>query len=543
MKLRTAARPPLPSYFDVVIVGGGIHGIALARQSALAGHSALLLEQHDFACGSTSRASRIIGDVFCDLERGDFAAARESLRERNRLLVERGHLVRPIGGVVALGTDRRRSALEVRLGLWLRRKLQSTPGDRPSDFQLARVKHLLEPRGAWSLMGFDDAVCEFPQRLAAEWLREAQQAGAVVRNYCRVQTVLTKEQAVRGVVTRDLLTDTEYSVHARWIINATGTAMPSFCQMAGCRDALEFSSARAAYLVLRRFRGAPDAAIYSEAVDGHPVALHPWNGQYLFGSTHLSEKSVVHPPQPADAEIDYLQRSLLRLFPNAEIEVTGAFADTCLVPADRSFSSKLLRNGTQTVDHAQHGLNGFLSIVGGSLTTAEAAAAECVRKMGSAMPPLKACDYLPGRANGMEAALQQWAHTVSSLAHISQDSARAIAAWHGRRALCIARVAASSEAMRAALCPHTPHIVAEAMDAFRYECAITLADVLLRRVPVAFSECWSRECALTAAHRIGRVMGWTETEIQEQVADLELERSALLTKPRLRALRPDSLAV
>lgn len=545
MKLRTAARPPLPSYFDVVIVGGGIHGIALARQLALAGRSTLLLEQHDFASGSTSRASRIIGDVFCDLERGDFAAVRESLRERNRLLVERGHLVRPISGVAALGPDRRRSALEVRLGLWLRRKLQTAPGERSGDFLLARVKHLLEHRAEWSLLGFDDAICEFPQRLAAEWLREAQEAGAVARNYSRVLHLHAERNVICGVIVRDLPSDSECFVRTRWVINATGASVNTFAQMAGCRDSLDYSTARTTHLVLRRFRGAPDASVYTEGVDGNPVVLHPWNGQYLFGSTQVADKSLLAPQQPTDAEIEYLYRSLLKLFPHLDIDVTAAFAETCIAPADRGLGLRLMGNRTQVVDHAKHGVAGLISIIGGSVTTAASAAEECARTIDFRIASSAACEYLPGRANGIEAALQQWAHTVAGLAHIPPESARAIAAWHGRRALCIARLASLSERLRKPLCPHTPHITAEAVDAFRYESALVLGDVLLRRVPVALSDCWSGECTQVAAQRIGAVMGWTETDIQEQIVQFDMERSDLLVKPRPRipaSLRPDSLA-
>ena len=202
-------------------------------------------------------------------------------------------------------------------------------------------------------------------------------------------------------------------------------------------------------------------------------------------------------------------------------------------------------NRTQVVDHAKHGVAGLISIIGGSLTTAAAAAEECARTIDFRIASSTPCDYLPGRANGIEAALQQWAHTVAGVAHIPPESARAVAAWHGRRALCIARLASLSERLRKPLCPHSAHIVAEAVDAFRYESAMMLGDVLLRRVPVALSDCWSSECTQVAAQRIGAVMGWSETDMQQQIAEFEMERSNLLVKPRPRiplSLRPDSLA-
>jgi glycerol-3-phosphate dehydrogenase len=84
--------------------------------------------------------------------------------------------------------------------------------------------------------------------------------------------------------------------------------------------------------------------------------------------------------------------------------------------------------------------------------------------------------------------------------------------------------------MRASLCPHTRHIVAEAVDAIAGECAVTLGDVLLRRVPVALGGCWSPDCARTAAARIGAVMRWTERQASEELDALEKERAGFLHK-------------
>jgi glycerol-3-phosphate dehydrogenase len=85
--------------------------------------------------------------------------------------------------------------------------------------------------------------------------------------------------------------------------------------------------------------------------------------------------------------------------------------------------------------------------------------------------------------------------------------------------------------MRAPLCPHTEHIVAEAVDAITHQCAVSLADVLLRRVPVALGGCWSEACSREAAMRIGVVLGWNEHQAAVELEALETERTAFLRKP------------
>src|SRR5579859_4297548 len=91
-----------PTHFDVAIIGGGINGVAIARECALAGRRVLLIEKADFASGTTSRATRIIHGGLRYLEHGEIGLVRESLRERDRLLRERPHLVRPLTFVLAL---------------------------------------------------------------------------------------------------------------------------------------------------------------------------------------------------------------------------------------------------------------------------------------------------------------------------------------------------------------------------------------------------------------------------------------------------------
>jgi glycerol-3-phosphate dehydrogenase len=82
--------------------------------------------------------------------------------------------------------------------------------------------------------------------------------------------------------------------------------------------------------------------------------------------------------------------------------------------------------------------------------------------------------------------------------------------------------------LRAPICPHTSHVIAEVVEAYRKEYAVTLADVLLRRVPVALGACWSESCSREAALRIGAVLGWNEHTMGANLEAFEMERSAFL---------------
>src|ERR1700691_2685684 len=103
MALAIKPRPPLESqHFHVVVIGGGINGVAVARECARAGKKTLLVEQNDFASGVTSRSTRIIHGGLRYLEHGEIGLVRESLRERQQLLRERSHLVHPMQFLLVL---------------------------------------------------------------------------------------------------------------------------------------------------------------------------------------------------------------------------------------------------------------------------------------------------------------------------------------------------------------------------------------------------------------------------------------------------------
>src|SRR5579864_2162855 len=161
-------------HFQVVVIGGGINGVAVARECARAGKRTLLVEQNDFASGVTSRSTRIIHGGLRYLEYGELGLVRESLRERETLLRERSHLVHPMHFLLLLNDKSQHSAMKVRAGLWLYRKLA---GKRPiadiNEMDSKRLERGLDAGRKWSVFNYEDAQCEFPERLVAEWLTEA----------------------------------------------------------------------------------------------------------------------------------------------------------------------------------------------------------------------------------------------------------------------------------------------------------------------------------------------------------------------------------
>ena len=171
----------------------------------------------------------------------------------------------------------------------------------------------------------------------------------------------------------------------------------------------------------------------------------------------------------------------------------------------------------------------MISVIGGKLTTAAELARQCAAKIG--VSPKSSKTMAIASAESAALLLDQWVIEIGNAGGISEDTARGIVEWHGKRALDISRMAQRSPDLRAPLCSHSEHIVAEAVDAFAGECAATLGDVLLRRVPVALGACWSPACSREAAARIGAAMGWNDAQSAAQLEAFEIERAAFLRKP------------
>ncbi len=527
------ARPSLQNErFHVIVIGGGINGVAIARECARAGRRTLLVEQHDFAAGTTSRSTRIIHGGLRYLEHGDIGQIRESLRERKWLLQEYPHLVHPLQFLLALDDQSRRSALAVRAGLWLYRKMgnmrRGADGGRTESDRLER---LLDEGKRFSIFSFEDAQCEFPERLVAEWLVEAIAAGAVARNKTQVLAVETRNGRAKGVLLRDQARGIEERVEANWIINATGPWADRICENSRIRTKDPMvGGVRGSHIVLAKFAGAPDAAVYTEAVDGRPIFVIPWNEQVLVGTTEVPDGSDPGQAQPSADEIEYLLRSFLQLFPRVTISpenIRYSFAGVRPLPYSPEKKPSAVSRKHYLHDHAAEGAAQMISVIGGKLTTAGSLARECAATIGAKIAP---STLAVAFEDDIDQTLEKWVVEVAKAGAISGEAARGIVEWYGKRALIVARRAYGSVEMRAPLCSHTNHIVAEAVEAFDHECAVTLADVLLRRVPVALGACWSSSCSREAATRIALVLGWNEEEAARELEKFERERSGFLRK-------------
>ncbi len=518
-------------HFQVVVIGGGINGVAVARRCARAGKRTLLVEQNDFASGVTSRSTRIIHGGLRYLEHGELGLVRESLHERQKLLRERSHLVQPMQFLLLLNENSQRSAMKVRAGLWLYQRLAGKSSNADTtEMESKRLERALDAGHRWSFFNYEDAQCEFPERLVAEWLMEAVEAGAIVRNHMEALAVDVTHGRIRGVLLRDQLTGRDERVDTAWVINCSGPWADRVCQRSSIRTGKPMlGGVRGSHIVLPRFPGSPNTALYTEAANGRPFFILPWNDQILVGTTEVADNGDPSRTVASADEISYLLKSAAQLFPKAKISaqsVKHAFAGIRPLPYSPGNKASAVTRRYILHDHAHDGAAHMISVIGGKLTTAAALARDCARKIGLRAAEPNILTMAPGRA--LDPLLDETVLEIARTGGVSEETARGMLEWHGKRASDIARMALVSAELRAPICPHTSHIVAEVVEAYRREFAVTLGDVLLRRVPVALGPCWSESCSREAALRIGAVLGWKDQTMGANLEAFEMERSAFL---------------
>jgi len=285
-------------------------------------------------------------------------------------------------------------------------------------------------------------------------------------------------------------------------------------------------------------------ALYTEAADKRPVFILPWNEQMMVGTTEIQDTGDPAKAMPSSEEIEYLLRTVTKLFPRAKIsahDIKYAFAGVRPLPNAQGNSASDVTRRHFLHDHTADGAARLISVIGGKLTTAASLARECARKIGIAVREPKMVAVGPG-GGSLDPLFDHEILEVARAGSVSEETARGMMEWHGPRAMDIARMALASAELRAPICPHTSHIIAEVVEAYRKEFAVSLGDVLLRRIPVALGACWSESCSREAAARIGAVLRWSQQALGENLESFETERTAFLQRPSRRSFEMEAAA-
>ncbi|MEA3503093.1 MAG: glycerol-3-phosphate dehydrogenase/oxidase [Actinomycetota bacterium] len=466
---RSAVWASLDQTWDVVVVGGGITGAAVAREAARLGLRTLLVEQRDFAWGSSSRSSKLVHGGLRYLKEGKIGLTRDAVRERKRLLEEGPGLVDPLGFLLATYDGDHPGRLVYRLGLSLYDVLalqwRHTFHD-PGEFRfLAPHIKVAGLRGGFRFLDArtDDA------RLVLRVIEEAVRCGATALNYAAAVDLLRSEGRVAGVHVRDVETGRTIEVRARAVVNATGAWADELRDRVGGESLIR--PLRGSHLVVPAWRlPAPQAVTFLHPQDRRPIFVFPWEGVTIVGTTDVDHEAPLNDePTISEAEAAYLIEGVRSSFPTLDLgpaDVTATFAGVRPVvgsgKADPSEESR---------DHLILNDQGMITVTGGKLTTFRLIARDVINVLHTTFPNVPP-------AGSDAPALDPTEPLVSK--ELDGDAAR-IEAWYTSSADALLRAARPEELAPIA---GTPLLWAELRWAARSEAVVHLDDLLLRRVRI-----------------------------------------------------------
>jgi glycerol-3-phosphate dehydrogenase len=529
-------RPPADlerERFDLVVIGAGVNGAGIARDAAMRGLKTLLLDKGDIASGTSSWSSRLIHGGLRYLEHGELRLVRESLRERERLLRNASHLVKPIPMVVPIYEGNRRRPAVIRAGMTLYDVLsfdKSLPRHRMwSQRNALREVPGLRAEGLLGAALYYDAQATFAERLAVENAISARQHGAVVLTYHRVDGIMRAGNRVTGVTMTGTYSGVRVEVEARCVINAAGPWVDQV--LTGLQDVPRLiGGTKGSHLLIDRFPGAPDVALHYEArTDGRPILIIPWNGHYLIGSTDSRYDGDLDYVETEEREIAYLLAELNEVIPGAKVmpeAVHYAYAGVRPLPYRPSGSEASISRDHAIIDHGKRH-RGLLSITGGKLTTYRALAEHAVdvafRQLGHQPAPcVTARVPLPGAAGVSGLAFRNHFLAASGL---PAATANRLLDVYGARAAQVVALAERDAQLLDPLVAGSDAIGAEIVFAFEQELALTLEDVMMRRTMIGLNPDLGVGADRAASVVAERHLGWTDdrarTEMQRYRTHIE----------------------
>lgn len=356
--------------FDVIIVGGGATGLGAAVDAASRGHRTLLIEQADFAKGTSSRSTKLVHGGVRYLKQGNVSLVLEALRERGLLYRNAPHLVHNMAFLIPNYKWWEGPFYGIGMKVYdsLAGKLGLSPSKVLSKKQVQERLPTVETDGLTGGVVYHDGQFD-DSRLAVNLAQTAAGLGAVVVNYMRATGLIKEGGFVKGIRAHDVENDEEIEIHGKCVINATGIFVDQL-RKEDEKDAKEIVAvSQGIHFVLPRdFLPGGTALMVPKTADGRVLFAVPWHDCVVVGTTDtpLKEKSLE--PRALKEERDFVMEHAahyLRKDPSDD-DVLSVFAGLRpLVKAgDASNTAALSRDHTILVNHS-----GLITITGGKWTT------------------------------------------------------------------------------------------------------------------------------------------------------------------------------
>ena len=512
--------------FDVAVIGAGINGAGIARDAALRGLRVVVFEKNDMCSGCSAMSSRLIHGGLRYLEYGEIPLVYESLFERRNLRQTAPHLVKPLRICIPVYRGGRRHPLLIRLGmiaydlLSFRKTLPRHEMLSAASIRMAEPG--LESEGLRVAARYYDAQVTFAERLVLENLLAARSAGAAIHTHSEVTRIDIEDGAVAGVAYRDAAGD-EHNVPVKIVVNAAGPWVDRVLDVASASAPRLIGGTKGSHIIVGPFDGASEDALYVEAeTDGRPFFIIPWNGLYLIGTTDIRYEGDLDEVRVSEEEVDYLLAETNRVFPRAGLTRTDIhYVYAGVRPLPRKVKGPESAITRRHIIRENTGIGrGLLSIIGGKLTTYRSLAEQAVDKIGrlldAKLPDCRTRETeLPGAWGAAQAR-----DALAALGCLSDGGIERMLSIYGGRAAAIARLCEDRPELARAIDDARRVLAAEVVFAVREEFALSLEDIVFRRLMIGLDADQGRALYEAIAAIAADETGWSPETIKQQLEAL-----------------------
>jgi glycerol-3-phosphate dehydrogenase len=549
--------------FDLAIIGGGITGAGIALDAAARGMSAALIEQRDFASGTSSRSSKLIHGGLRYLEQLEFSLVREALYERATLARNAPHLSKPLAFLVPVYSEAAQSPLgtsklKLRAGLWLYDLLAGRKNIARHRWlareEVLRLTPTLESKNLKGGFIYYDCLTD-DARLVIEVIKAAACYNAAVTNYAQARGFIRTDGRITGAQVEDRLNNRRVELRAKVFVNATGVWSDEVSRLAEPNADKRLRPSKGIHVVMPSEKFGNDVAVLIPSLgEQRFLFVIPWQGRTVIGTTDTDYTGDLNEPRAESEEIRRVVESAARSFPGAAIstaDVISSYAGLRPLVGGIDKSTKELSRKEEIFESE----TGLISIIGGKLTTYRCMAERVVdvveQKLGRDKVSRNKADRDKVSRNKTsrdktsrdKTGRLAHAHTItseriplagnSSLAqNLKEEATRtanefglpATTAEHlietyGGNYRIVLEITRESEDLKRALTRGLPHIEAEVVYAARYEMAATVDDFLSRRTRITLIACdGGRSCAMRVASLMARELGWSKADEQKAMA-------------------------
>lgn len=493
-------------YFDIIIIGGGATGLGAAIDAATRNYSTLLLEQHDFSKGTSSRSTKLVHGGVRYLQQGNVSLVLEALRERGLMIQNAPHLVRNQSFIVPIYDWWEGPFYGV--GMKVYDMLAGKLGLGPSkNLSLKKtIEHLptLERDGLRGGVIYFDGQFD-DSRFAINLVQTAAEHGANMLNYCKVIGLTKSNGMINGVKVRDELSGEDFEVNGRVVINATGAFTDQILKMDNPDNKSIISPSQGVHLVLdKEFSPGESAIMVPHTDDGRVLFAVPWNGKLVVGTTDTPVNDTKLEPVALEEEVDFILKHASQYLTGnpKRSDVRSVFAGLRpLVKAgDGKSTASLSRDHTLMISDS-----GLVTITGGKWTTYRKMAQDTIDQA-AMVAGLQVSECITENLR-----IHGWLKNVNF-----NDPLH----YYGSDRVALDKLIRDKPELGEPLHERLPYLKAEVIWAVREEMAMTVEDFLSRRTRALLLDArasveMAPEVAALMAKEMGKKEVWVKNQLQQ----------------------------